>query len=128
MQEVWLRLGRLPGWLVVGTLLGAVWLTRVAIGQAPGSLVVSLLAVLVAYCLARDREGLNVFLYAAAPGAVGALVHDIFGVSRYWGALLIPFALYWIWEIDRNLSNEDGHEAPDRPPGGSAASEPGRAG
>jgi hypothetical protein len=62
---------------------------------------IGLLAVLVLYCFARQRGGLDVFLFAAFPGAAATLLHDIAGTPRWIGALLVPVSLLLIWSEDR---------------------------
>ncbi len=55
---------------------------------------VALLALLVSYCVARRSGGLDVFVIAAFPSAVAAIVADVAGMERWWIAVpLIPVAL-----------------------------------
>src|SRR5689334_14591358 len=61
---------------------------------------VLMLVALLAYCCLRRRRGGEVFLWAAAPGGFGTLLHDITGVSARWGLVLVPIMFGQLVAID----------------------------
>jgi hypothetical protein len=59
------------------------------------------LVVLILYCTAKRRGGLDVFLSGAIPGGVSGLSHDLFGTPRWLGLVLVPVALLMIASNER---------------------------
>jgi hypothetical protein len=92
--------GHLPTLHAFCALFGAAGAARLA--GAPDWIVLAPVAVFVLYCAARPSKRLEVFFNACAPGAVGALLHDIAGVSPLWGLAAIPVVLVNLREIDRD--------------------------
>ena len=99
---MWLRLGRVPALLAFLALYGvAIPVALLLDDPVDASVGVVLFAVFIVYCVARPDRGLDVFLYAASPGAGGTLLHDVFGISRLWGLLLLLVVLPALRDIDR---------------------------
>jgi hypothetical protein len=107
IRDDWRRFGQPPALPVVGSLYALALLAALVLDEpvtmAAG---IALLAVLVLYCVARPRGGLDVFAITAAPGAAATLLHDIAGTPRWIGVFLIPVALYFVWAEDRDARRE----------------------
>lgn len=58
-------------------------------------------ALLATYCITRRADGWNVFLIAAAPNALAALLHRAVGAPIWLGFLLIPVALLLVRTYDQ---------------------------
>lgn len=66
------------------------------------------------YCVARPRDGREVFGAATFPPAIGTLLHELVGTSRWWVLVaLIPFSLLVVWDVDSSESASDPIDGPD---------------
>jgi hypothetical protein len=94
---------RIPSAMVVAVFYAVLLASSLLLGRdAAEAVAVVMLVALIVHCALRRTQRLNVFFYAAAPGAAGTLLHDVTGASQRWGLLLIPFVLIGLAEIDRD--------------------------
>ncbi len=98
----WQRFGQLPASPVLLVVIALGTLADLALPGNPPTPVYFMLAVWVAYCVARPRDGVEVFFTAAIPSAASSLAHDILDVPRLAVSLpLLPVALLMLRAIDR---------------------------
>jgi hypothetical protein len=102
LRRRWQQFGRVPALILVGSFFAVGIVAALLFEESAATAIgIGLFAVLILYCVARPRGGLDVFLIAAFPGAAATLLHDIAGTPRWIGALLIPISLLVIWADDR---------------------------
>ena len=100
MATTWREFGRLPALFVVGAFFATALVVSLALDAASTPLVASVFVVVILYCVAREHEGMQVFLLTVAPGAAATLADNLLGAPRWVGFLVVPFALLVVHQID----------------------------
>jgi hypothetical protein len=85
-------------------------------GSARAGVAIALVVLLVAYCVARPNGGVDVFLIAAAPNAIGAILEEVAGTPSWLAIVFVPIALF----LARDADKTDGRT----PPSASAPARP----
>jgi hypothetical protein len=107
-RDLWNGFGRVPSLVAFVVFYGLAFPIGLLLDDPVGGTLGFVLFVLfIVYCVARPDNRLDVFLYAAAPGATGSLLHDLFGISRLWGLAAVPITIGALRDIDRGDETMD---------------------
>lgn len=111
------RIGGLPAlWVLLSFFVVAAIAAIALDDSARAGVAIALVVLLVAYCLARPSAGMDVFLIAATPNALGAILEEVAGTPSWLALVFVPLALFLATDTDKtDQRTPSSTSAPSRP-------------
>lgn len=108
IRRVWSRFGALPALPLVVLFFVLAGVAALTTDEATSTAVgVALVAMLIAYCVARPAGGVDLFFAVAAPNAGWQVANDLFGAPLWVYFALLPIALIGAWSADHPDEQRD---------------------